>query len=62
MDGKKRRSKQLEVKICGFDRKLLVAELVKDLERYCMNDKNAYVFSTGEIRNEHKEVYKSAFD
>lgn len=30
--GKKKKSEQLEEKICGFDRKLIVAELVKDLE------------------------------
>lgn len=27
----------------GFDRKLIVAEFVKDLERHCMNNKNAYI-------------------
>lgn len=39
-----------------------MAESVKDLERHCMNNKNAYIFGIGEIGNEHKEMYNSAFD
>lgn len=59
---KEEAEKTHEVNIFGFDRKLIVAEFVKDLERHCMNNKNAYIFDVSEIRNEHKEVYNSAFD
>lgn len=55
--------KTSEVNIFSFDRKLIVAEYVKDLERHCMNNKNAYIFGIDfEIGNEHKEMYNSAFD
>lgn len=55
-------SEQLEVKVCGFDRKLMMSELVKDLERYCMNNNNAYLFGTREMWNKYNEVYNYAFD
>lgn len=60
---KRRGRKTYEVNIFSFDRKLIVAEFVKDLERHCMNNKNAYIFGIYfEIGNEHKGMYNSAFD
>jgi len=54
--------KTYEVNILGFERKWIVAEFVKNLERHCMNNKEAYIFGADEIRYEHKEEYNSAFD